>query len=129
MASVMLAVTSFAIADEFKITNEYVQSLPTALFVLGFGLGPLFLAPLSESWGRRPIYLGCFIVFTISNVLCSVAPNMAALAVFDYSLACLGQLVLVLGERPWETCLRQKLVDERSQSIVLVLRVDLLWEG
>lgn len=56
--------------------------MPTALFVLGFGLGPLFLAPLSELYGRRIIYLSCFAMFTIFNVCCAVAPNIAALCVF-----------------------------------------------
>ncbi|CAL5868906.1 uncharacterized protein PFLUO_LOCUS3133 [Penicillium psychrofluorescens] len=86
MASVMLAVTSIAISREFHLTGPYAPSLPTALFVLGFGLGPLFLAPLSELYGRRIIYLACFVAFTIGNILCAVAPNMAALAVFR--LAC-----------------------------------------
>lgn len=82
MASVMLAVTSMAITAEFKLTDKFSPSLPTALFVLGFGLGPLFLAPLSELYGRRIIYLACFGSFTIANILCAVAPNMPALAVF-----------------------------------------------
>ncbi|QKX55383.1 uncharacterized protein TRUGW13939_02475 [Talaromyces rugulosus] len=82
MASVMLAVTSTAVTADFHQTDLYTPSLPTALFVLGFGLGPLFLAPLSELYGRRIIYLSCFTAFTVSNILCAVAPNMAALVVF-----------------------------------------------
>ncbi|KAJ5902062.1 hypothetical protein N7495_002590 [Penicillium taxi] len=82
MASTMLAVTGTAIAHDFHLTDTYTPSLPTALFVLGFGLGPLFLAPLSELYGRRIIYVSCFVAFTITNILCAVAPDMAALAVF-----------------------------------------------
>lgn len=82
MASVILAVASKTIANDFGLTDAYTPSLPTALFVLGFGLGPLYLAPLSEMYGRRIIYLTCFALFTVLNICCAVAPNMAALSVF-----------------------------------------------
>ncbi|KAK3398802.1 major facilitator superfamily domain-containing protein [Sordaria brevicollis] len=82
MASVILAVAGQAVADDFGLTDEYTPTLPTALFVLGFGLGPLYLAPLSELYGRRAIYLSCFAMFTVFNICCAVSPNIAALTVF-----------------------------------------------
>lgn len=82
MASVILAVASDAVSKDFGLTDAYTPSLPTALFVLGFGLGPLFLAPLSELYGRRIIYLSCFALFTVFNICCAVSPNLAALSVF-----------------------------------------------
>lgn len=82
MASVILAVASDAVSKDFGLTDAYTPSLPTALFVLGFGLGPLFLAPLSELYGRRIIYLSCFALFTVFNICCAVSPNLAALCVF-----------------------------------------------
>lgn len=82
MASVILAVASQAVADDFGLKDEYTPTLPTALFVLGFGLGPLYLAPLSELYGRRIVYLACFALFTVFNVCCAVSPNIAALTVF-----------------------------------------------
>lgn len=82
MASVILAVAGQAVADDFGLTDEYTPTLPTALFVLGFGLGPLYLAPLSELYGRRVVYLSCFAMFTVFNICCAVSPNIAALTVF-----------------------------------------------
>lgn len=83
MASVILAVASQAVADDFGLGgNVYTPALPTAMFVLGFGLGPLYLAPLSEMYGRRIIYLSCFAAFTIFNVCCAVSPNITALSIF-----------------------------------------------
>ncbi|KAK3949499.1 major facilitator superfamily domain-containing protein [Pseudoneurospora amorphoporcata] len=82
MASVVLAVGGQAVADDFGLTDEYTPTLPTALFVLGFGLGPLYLAPLSELYGRRAVYLSCFAMFTVFNICCAVSPNIAALTVF-----------------------------------------------
>lgn len=44
------------VAAEFKVSTE-VATLGTTLFLLGFGLGPLLWAPLSEVYGRRPAVL------------------------------------------------------------------------
>lgn len=44
------------LAAEFGVGTE-VATLGTTLFLLGFGLGPLLWAPLSEVYGRRPAVL------------------------------------------------------------------------
>ncbi|PSR85890.1 major facilitator superfamily domain-containing protein [Coniella lustricola] len=45
-----------AIASQFNVSTE-VAILGTTLFLLGFGLGPLLWAPLSEVYGRRAAVL------------------------------------------------------------------------
>ena len=50
--------------------SRVVATLGLALFVWGLGLSPMILAPLSEFYGRRPIYIGSFIFFTIWLVPC-----------------------------------------------------------
>jgi multidrug resistance protein len=47
--------------------------------VLGLGIGPLYLAPLSELYGRRPVYIFSFSIFAILNVGCALAPSIGAL--------------------------------------------------
>lgn len=44
------------IAAQFNVSTE-VATLGTTIFLLGFGLGPLLWAPLSEVYGRRPAVL------------------------------------------------------------------------
>ena len=44
------------IVQEFKCSEE-VATLGVSLFVLGFAIGPLFWAPLSEMYGRRKLYV------------------------------------------------------------------------
>lgn len=39
----------------------------TSGFVLGFALGPLLWAPMSEVLGRRKLFIGTYILFTIFN--------------------------------------------------------------
>jgi hypothetical protein len=51
------------------------------LFVLGFGIGPLAFSPLSEMYGRQPIFfasLGLYFAFTFPSAF---APNAATLVV------------------------------------------------
>jgi multidrug resistance protein len=51
----------------------------TTGFVVMLGIGPLLLAPLSETFGRRNVYLTCFSVFTLLQIPTALAPNIAFL--------------------------------------------------
>lgn len=44
--------------------SHFIASLAFGIYALGFGLGPLVLAPLSEVYGRNPMYIGSTILFT-----------------------------------------------------------------
>ena len=43
------------------------------------GIGPLILAPLSETFGRRKLYLICFTIFTLLQIPTALSPNVATL--------------------------------------------------
>lgn len=45
------------------------------------GLGPLILAPLSETFGRRKLYLVCFGAFGVLQIPTALSPNIAFLIV------------------------------------------------
>ncbi len=62
-------------------SSRIVATLGLSLFVFGLGLSPMVLGPLSEFYGRRPIYIGAFIFFTIWLVPCAVAPNIQTMLV------------------------------------------------
>lgn len=44
--------------------GRVVYNLGITLFTLGFGIGPMVLASLSEIEGRRPIFVASGVVFT-----------------------------------------------------------------
>ncbi|KUI72789.1 hypothetical protein VM1G_08644 [Cytospora mali] len=64
-ASAAYSAGTSQIAEEFHVSSQ-VAVLGTTIFLLGFGLGPLLWAPLSEVYGRRaavltPMFVGiCF---------------------------------------------------------------------
>ncbi|KFY01606.1 hypothetical protein O988_02651, partial [Pseudogymnoascus sp. VKM F-3808] len=68
------------ILPEFH-TSRIVATVGLSLFIFGLGCGPMLLAPLSEFYGRRPIYLVSFAFFIIWIIPSAVAQNMATLLV------------------------------------------------
>lgn len=48
---------------------------------MGLGIGPMLLGPLSEFYGRRPIYLASFSFFIIWNIPAAVAKNAQTLLI------------------------------------------------
>lgn len=51
---------------------------------MGLGTGVMFLAPLSEFYGRRIIYLSSFFAFTLFLIPCAVAPNLGVMLTFRF---------------------------------------------
>ncbi|KAF7561465.1 hypothetical protein G7046_g2688 [Stylonectria norvegica] len=50
-------------------------------FCLGFGLAPMALAPISEIWGRYPVFVGCFAVYAIFQAVCPLMTNLGGMLV------------------------------------------------
>ncbi|KAE9992256.1 hypothetical protein Vi05172_g6543 [Venturia inaequalis] len=98
MASSILATGLQQIAQSKGFsTNIDVKSLPIAIFVLGFGLGPLFLAPLSEEFGRRIVYIVSLASFTLFSALSALAPGIAAFLTFRFFSGLAGSTSATLG--------------------------------
>jgi MFS family permease len=56
----------------------------TQLFVAGYMLGPLLWGPLSEIFGRRPIFIVTFIAYIGFQVGCALSKNTASILVFRF---------------------------------------------
>lgn len=67
-----------AMARSFQVPPASLQLTVTA-FLLGFGLGPLVLGPLSDAVGRRRVLIGCTLVFIIASLLCASANTVEEL--------------------------------------------------
>lgn len=68
------------VAEEFNVSSE-VALLSITLFVVGFGLGPLVFAPLSEVYGRKIIYVTTLFVAVVFVIPCAGAKNIETLLV------------------------------------------------
>ena len=59
------------VAKDFHVSSE-VATLGLSIYVLGLAVGPMTLAPLSERYGRSPLYIipyGIFLLFIVGTAL------------------------------------------------------------
>ncbi|KAK3680242.1 hypothetical protein LTR78_000620 [Recurvomyces mirabilis] len=78
LASSMFTPGIEQIAESLETNTQTVIGCTTG-FVIMLGVGPLILAPLSETFGRRIVYLVCFTIFTLLQIPSALAPNIATL--------------------------------------------------
>ncbi|QWU90053.1 hypothetical protein CA3LBN_004411 [Candidozyma haemuli] len=73
------------ISEKYHVSNE-VAVLTVSLMVIGFLVGPLLWAPLSEQIGRRPVYFISFALYTLFNVPVALSPNIGGVLVCRFLL-------------------------------------------
>ncbi|KAK7403159.1 Synaptic vesicle transporter SVOP [Neonectria punicea] len=61
--------------------SEEVALVSISVFVVGFGVGPMIFAPLSEIYGRRVIYGSTLLIAVIFIIPCAVAKNIETLLI------------------------------------------------
>ncbi|KAF3016035.1 hypothetical protein E8E15_005066 [Penicillium rubens] len=66
--------------EEFGIGRE-ASLVVITVFVIGFGLGPMVFAPMSEIVGRRPVYALTLALAVIFVIPCAVSKNIGTLIV------------------------------------------------
>ena len=69
------------IRSYFNITNNYLMVLPVSIFLIGYILGPMIFAPLSEHYGRKLVMIGTFLVYSAFTLGCALAPTFVGLIV------------------------------------------------
>ncbi|CZS97053.1 related to fluconazole resistance protein (FLU1) [Rhynchosporium agropyri] len=67
-----------ATVKHFGVEDAYGwRVLPVSIYLIGYSIGSVLLAPLSEDYGRRPVNLLSTFGFMIGMVVCAVAPTWA----------------------------------------------------
>ena len=62
--------------EEFGETNTTLSTLGVTTYLFGLAIGSVVLAPLSEIWGRRPIYMCTMGIFTLLVLPCAMGTSM-----------------------------------------------------
>ncbi|KAF1920046.1 major facilitator superfamily domain-containing protein [Ampelomyces quisqualis] len=68
-----------------------------SVYILGFAIGPLIIAPMSELYGRIWVYNVSNLFFVVFNVACAVSNSMGMLIAFRFLAGCAGSAPLTLG--------------------------------
>ncbi|KAK4151651.1 major facilitator superfamily domain-containing protein [Chaetomidium leptoderma] len=97
LAPTICAPSISSIVADLGITSETVGTLAITLYVLGIAVGPIIISPLSEVYGRLPVYHAAslvFVAFVIGNALSNTT---AQFIVFRFISGCAGGVPMALG--------------------------------
>ncbi|KAH8769490.1 major facilitator superfamily domain-containing protein [Hyaloscypha finlandica] len=105
LASSMFAPGIPAVLKEFRSTSSILASMVVSgtwflcflLYILGYAAGPLVIAPLSEMYGRAPIYHTSNVFFIIFTIGCAVSNSLNMLIVFRLLAGVAGSTVITIG--------------------------------
>jgi hypothetical protein len=86
---------------DFKNDNIPLSSFVVSVYILGFAIGPLFFAPLSEIYGRMPVYHVCNFCFLACTIGCALATNINMFIGFRFLAGTFGSAPLTNGEMPF----------------------------
>lgn len=86
-----------AVAQQYAVGHGEAQFL-IAAYLFGLGVGQPVTGALSDRYGRRPVILAGFTLFTLASIACSVATSFHALIVTRF-LQALGVSVGTVGTR------------------------------
>jgi multidrug resistance protein len=81
----------------FHSSDSLLASFVVSVWILGYFFGPLFLGPLSELYGRLPVYWVCNVLFTVFNIASALSPSLSALVVFRFLAGTFGGCPITIG--------------------------------
>ncbi|KAI5285693.1 hypothetical protein KEM54_000368 [Ascosphaera aggregata] len=81
LSSSMIAPAMEDIREQFHEHDQMLSDLAVSIILVGKGIGPLVLAPLSEIYGRRVILDISNCIFVAFQLGCALSQNMATLIV------------------------------------------------
>ena len=99
-------------AEDLGTSYGTVQSVIT-LYLVALAVSQLFLGPLSDRFGRRPVMIGGFVAFVIGSLICATAGS-APMLILGRILQAGGCVGLVLGR----AILRDLYDRDRSASLI-----------
>jgi DHA1 family multidrug resistance protein-like MFS transporter len=98
MGSSIYAPSIGGVMEKFGV-GETAASLGLALYVFGYGIGPMVFSPLSEMplVGRNPPYIATFAIFVILTLPGALTPTFGGLITVRFLLGVFGSPSLATG--------------------------------
>jgi DHA1 family bicyclomycin/chloramphenicol resistance-like MFS transporter len=94
---IVVVPTLAALAERYAVGQGQAQFM-IATYLFGLGIGQPLAGALSDRYGRRPVILAGFVLFTLASVACSVVSDFHALLACR-TLQALGVSVGTVGSR------------------------------
>ncbi|TGJ86490.1 hypothetical protein E0Z10_g2244 [Xylaria hypoxylon] len=96
-ASSILSPAITTLDKEFNNNNAIVGSTTVSIYLLGYVVGPIIIAPLSEIYGRKPVLTAANAFFCVWQIGCALAPNIETLIISRFFSGVGGAGCLTLG--------------------------------
>ena len=122
-SSSMVAPALPKVASELGIKTDVETQLVLSIFVLAYAVGPLFLGPLSEEYGRVPVLQLSNLFFLAWNIACGFAQTKGQLIAFRLLSGLGGSAPLAIGGGILSDCWRP---EQRGKSIAIYSLAPLL---
>ncbi|KAF2856522.1 MFS general substrate transporter [Plenodomus tracheiphilus IPT5] len=123
VSSSMISPALTSISAEFKITNEVEAQLTLSIFVLAYAIGPLFLGPLSEIYGRVIVLQLSNLFYLAWNLGCGFAQTSGQLMAFRFLSGLGGSAPLAIGGGLLSDCFH---AEQRGRAISIYSLAPLL---
>ncbi|RDL32570.1 putative benomyl resistance protein [Venustampulla echinocandica] len=80
--------------EEFHTTNQTVATLGVTMYLIGLAVGSLILAPLSEMYGRRPVYTASLLFYCLMVLPCALATSLSEILIVRFFGAVAGAVMI-----------------------------------
>lgn len=97
LGSSMFAPGIQSIMVEFHSTSTTTATFLVSIYILGFAFGPLLVAPLSEIYGRRPLYIYGNILFAVFTTGTALSNSIGMLLAFRLLMGLAGSVPITIG--------------------------------
>lgn len=77
--SIDLGLPALGLLQDALDTTHAEAAATLSLFLAGFGVSQLFMGPLSDRYGRRPVMLAGLTLYALAGLGCALAPNIEVL--------------------------------------------------
>ncbi|KIY02641.1 uncharacterized protein Z520_01106 [Fonsecaea multimorphosa CBS 102226] len=83
-----------AMMKEFGVTSEPIATLGVTTYLFGLAVGSLILAPIAETYGRKPVYTICMAGFAILVIPTAVATDLQTVIITRFFGALFGSAMI-----------------------------------
>lgn len=97
LSSTIYAPGAKLLRHDFDINSTTVSTLTTSIYMLGLVGGPIVVAPMSEMFGRLPVYHVCNAVFLAFTIACAKSTGTGMFLAFRLLAGAAGSAPLTIG--------------------------------
>ncbi|KAI1776658.1 MFS general substrate transporter [Hypoxylon cercidicola] len=97
LGSSMFAPGIPGIMVQFRETSSTIATFLLSVYILGFAFGPLLVAPLSEIFGRRSLYIYGNILFVVFSVGAALSTSIGMMMAFRLLMGLAGSVPITIG--------------------------------